>query len=197
MDDNLITLVKRAADAVEPVVKAVTTAELGSETPCAAFDLRTLVAHLIGGLRGFADVAEGRPLRFDADPDLATEDPVTEFRAAANRVVTGFSRPGALDKAYDMPWGTTTGRQLLGFELIELLVHGWDIGAARREPTVFDDDLVEATLAGARMWVDDSARTPQLFGPEVEAPAGPTPLGQLVAFLGRQPGWLPTGVARK
>ena len=88
-----------------------------------------------------------------------------------------------------MPWGETTGMQLMGFELIELIVHGWDISRSLGRDAPFEDDLVEAALFGARQWVDDSTRTPQLFGPEVPVPDDAPVLDRLVGFLGRHPDW--------
>jgi uncharacterized protein (TIGR03086 family) len=191
MNDDIVAFVDRAVAAVEPLVAAVSAADHVRSTPCEDFDLGTLVAHLIGGLRGFADVGDGKPLRFDADPDLTTERASEEYRKAADRLVAAFRRPGMLERSFAMPWGDTTGAQLMGFELIELVVHGWDIGRSRGRAIPFDDDLVEATLIGARQWVDDSTRTPQLFGPEVPVPADAPVLDRLVGFLGRHPGWAP------
>ncbi len=195
MNDTLL-LLDRAIGAVEPMVASVSAADHARSTPCADFDLGTLVAHLIGGLRGFADVGEGEPLRFDADPDLTTERIPEEYRKAADRLVAAFRPPGMLERSFAMPWGDTTGAQLMGFELIELVVHGWDIGRSLGRTAAFDDDLVEAVLFGARMWVDDSTRTPQLFGPEVPVPAREPVLDRLVGFLGRQPDWTPGAAPR-
>ena len=75
----------------------------------------------------------------------------------------------------------------LGFELIEVVVHGWDIARSLDVPPPFDDDVVAAALAGARAWVDDSVRTPQLFGPEVTVADDAPVLDRLVGFLGRDP----------
>lgn len=172
---------------------SVSTADRARSTPCQDFDLGTLLAHLVGGLRGFADVGEGKPLRFEAlDPDLTTEAASEEYRNAADRLVAAFRQPGIAQQSFAMPWGDTTGEQLTGFELIELVVHGWDIGRSLGRRLPFEADLVEAALFGARLWVDESARTPQLFGPEVPVPADAPVLDRLVGFLGRQPDWAPT-----
>lgn len=189
MNDVLVSLVGRAAEAVEPLIAAVGEAQHDRPTPCPDLDLRDLTAHLIGGLAGFADVAEGKPLSFAADPDLSRGDAVSTFRTEAERVISGFGGPGAVDRVFPMPWGPTTGAQLLGFELIELLVHGWDIARSLDTEPTFDDDLVAATLDGARRWVDDSTRVPQLFGPEVPVDPRAPVLDQLVGFLGRDPAW--------
>ncbi len=189
MNDDTLLLLDRAIDAVEPVVASVSAADLARSTECEGFDLGALVAHLVGSLRGFADVGEGKPLRFDADPDMTTEGISNEYRSAADRLVAAFRPTGALERSFAMPWGDTTGAQFMGFELIELIVHGWDIGRSLGWAAAFDDDLVEAVLFGARMWVDDSTRTPQLFSPEVPVATDAPVLDRLVGFLGRQPDW--------
>jgi uncharacterized protein (TIGR03086 family) len=135
-------------------------------------------------------VGEGGGLRFDPglDPDPDSESLVQVFRSAVDRLLTVFAEPGRLDASYDVPWGATTGFQLIGFELIETVVHGWDIARGLGVELTVDDDVARATLDGARMWVDDSVRVPGMFGPEVQASSA-KPLDELVAFLGRDPGW--------
>jgi uncharacterized protein (TIGR03086 family) len=192
MNEDVISLVRRAVDAVEPLVSSVSSTDHDRRTPCEDFNLAALVAHLIGGLRGFAEVAEGKQLRFGAEPDLRTESAADEFRAAADRFVAGFGTPGTLERTFAMPWGDTTGMQLAGFELIELIVHGWDISRSLGRPADFDNDLVGAALFGAQQWVDDSTRSPQLFGPEVPVADDAPVLDRLVGFLGRQPAWIAT-----
>lgn len=188
MTRSLLTMVSEAAAAVESLV-AVTEADHDRATPCAGLDLKALVAHLIGGLRSMADIGEGKPFSFDTDPDLSVEDPKLELRIAADRLGAAFGPPGMAERAFAMPWGETTGNQLLGFELIELVVHGWDIARSLGQDPALDDDLAAAALAGAQQWVDDSARTPQLFGPEVAVDNDAPVLARLVGFLGRDPAW--------
>lgn len=195
MNDDLLTSIRRVVAAVEPMVATIATTDHRRPTPCPDLDLGNLTAHLIGGLTSFAEVAEGKPLRFDGDPDLSACDAGVSFRAAADRLITIFDQPGMLQHTFAMPWGVTTGAQLLGFELVELLVHGWDIARSLDRDPKYDDDVVEAALAGARQWVDDSARTPQLFGPEVPVASDAPPLDRLVGFLGRQPTWHAGSVA--
>ncbi len=189
MGDDVTALLERAMTAVEPVVASVGADDHDRPTPCPGFDLAALLGHVVGGLRGFGDVGEGLPLRFDLDPDVRVEPVADEYRRAADRLLAAFARPGVVERTYAMPWGDTTGQQLLGFELIELVVHGWDICRSLGRALVVDSDIVEATLRGAQMWVDDSARTPQLFGPEVSSNPEAPVLERLVAFLGRHPEW--------
>jgi uncharacterized protein (TIGR03086 family) len=193
MADPLIELVRSAAVHTETIVGRCTADRLHDPTPCPEMDVEHLAAHLIGGLVGFSDVAAGKEMRFDADPDLARQDPRTEFRNAADRMLDAFDLP-ALERTYKMPWGDSAGRQLVGFELIEILTHGWDLARALRIDSTMPEDLAEAALESARLWVDDSTRVPVLFGPEVPVPASAPVTDRLVGFLGRNPAWAPSKV---
>jgi uncharacterized protein (TIGR03086 family) len=194
MDTALLTLVARAVDQLEAIVATVTPADLNRPTPCPSMPVGELVGHVVGGLSGFADVAEGRPLLFGPGPDVPGDPHGRDaaLRTAADRMLAGFGAPGMLERTFDMPWGPTTGAQLMGFELIELLTHGWDLARAMGHDPAIVPDLAEAALAGAQMWVDDSVRNPQMFGPEVPVDRGASALERLVGFLGRDPSWSPT-----
>jgi uncharacterized protein (TIGR03086 family) len=195
MNNALIPMITNAARSTEAVLVQVAPDRFGLATPCPALDLEALTAHLVGGLDSMVDVADGKPLTFGPDPDVAPHGAAAAFRRAADRLIERFSAPGVLQQTFTMPWGQTTGAQLAGFELIEIIVHGWDIARAAGVDGEWDEEIVAATLQNARTWVDSSARTPQLFGPEVAVPAGASGIDALVAFLGREPGWSPTSAA--
>lgn len=194
MDTALLTLVARAVDQVEAIVATVGPADRDRPTPCPSMPLGELVSHVVGGLGGFADVAEGRPLQFGPGPDIPADAAGRDaaLRTAADRMLAGFGAPGMLDRTFDMPWGPTTGAQLMGFELIELVTHGWDLARAMGHDPAIVPDLAEAALAGAQMWLDDSVRTPQMFGAEVPVDRAASALDRLVGFLGRNPSWSTT-----
>lgn len=186
----MIELLTRAAQSAEAVLAQLESADHDRPSPCSEMTVAQVATHLIGGVRGLADVGEGGELRFDAnlDPDLDREAAAAVFHSAVARLLAAFTQPGRIESTYSMPWGPTTGVQLLGFELIETVVHGWDIARGLGIELEVDDDVVRATLAGARLWIDDSVRVPGMFGPEVSVSDVP-PLDELVAFLGRDPGW--------
>ncbi len=186
----MIELLTRAAHSAEAVLARLDPPDHDRPSPCPEMTVAQVAAHLIGGVRGFAEVGEGGELRFDADfePDLDHEPVADAYRSAIDRLLAAFTEPGRIDSTYAMPWGPTTGVQLLGFELIETVVHSWDVARGLGVELQVDDDVVRATLAGARLWVDDSVRVPGMFGPAVPVSKVP-PLDELVAFLGRDPGW--------
>ncbi|MCU0267325.1 MAG: TIGR03086 family metal-binding protein [Acidimicrobiales bacterium] len=187
MDTPLVALVDRAVDDTARIVAAVQPDDLERPTPCADFDVRALLAHLIGGLDAFAVLAETGEMRFEPDPDITAETASSSYRAAAERLRAAWRAPGVLDRTYQAPWGESTAEQLLGFALIELTTHGWDLARATGQTRTVDADLAEAALAGARASMDDSVRVPGLFGPEVSIAADAAAPDRLAAFLGRQP----------
>ena len=190
LDADVVEMLDRAARSTGAVLQRLGPTNRDRPSPCPEMTVTEVAAHLIGGVRAFAEVGEGGELRFDADldPDLDAEPAHVALRSSVDRLLAAFGEPGRLDSTFALPWGPTTGVQLVGFELIETVVHGWDIARGLGVELDVDDDVVRATLAGARMWVDDSVRVPGMFGPEVHV-SEVSPLDELVAFLGRDPGW--------
>jgi len=190
MQSDVIELLGRAASATEAVLGQLGPSCSGNPTPCPEMTVNQVAAHLIGGIRGLRAVAEGEALSWDAelDPDLGGRSTAAVFRADVDALLRSYAVPGRLDTDFAMPWGPASGAQLMGFELIEVVVHGLDVAKGLGVDLPVDDDVVTATLAGARMWVDDSVRVPGMFGAEV-AVSDAGPLDELVAFLGRDPRW--------
>lgn len=190
VDPDLLELLRRAAVSTGEVLDRLGPQHQELPSPCPEMTVGQVAAHLVGGLLAFAQVADGGELSFDEarDPVPGDQPVAAVFRAAVDQLVDAFSAPGRMQATYAMPWGPTAGAQLVGFELIETVTHGWDIARGLGVTLEVDDDVAGATLAGARMWVDESVRMPGMFGAEV-AVGEVGPLEALVAFLGRDPAW--------
>ena len=111
MDHDLLDLLIRAGRSAEAVLAQVDAADDARPTPCPELTVVQVAAHLVGGMRGFAVVAGGGELRFDAelDPRFEEERPAAVFRAAADELLAAFRAPGRVEASYAMPWGPTTG----------------------------------------------------------------------------------------
>ncbi|MBK9179504.1 MAG: TIGR03086 family protein [Acidimicrobiales bacterium] len=186
-EPTLYQLVDRALADVDGIVAAVSPGDFGRPTPCAEFDVRALLGHFVGGLRSFAELGEGGEMRFDLDPDLDRESAVDEYRAAAARIRAAWADPAMAGRMFAAPWGESPGSQILGFMLLEVVTHGWDLAHALLLERTVDAELAEAALAGAQASMDESARVPGLFGPEVAIAADAPAPDRLAAFLGRTP----------
>jgi uncharacterized protein (TIGR03086 family) len=187
---NILELHRRATDSVLSVVARVRDADLDRPTPCAGWDLRTLLAHMIGQDHGFAAAALADVSTEAFEPRAAS---VEAHAAGAAVVVAAFA---AADPERDvlMPeFGARLPfRTVVGFHLVDTLVHGWDVAASLGGGVWYDDDLVAAVLEQAEAVPGGDMRTAPgaAFGPvrtEAEAATGWV---RTLALLGRDPRWM-------
>ena len=181
---------RRAIAQTEPIVAAVCSAQLTLPTPCAEFDVRALLSHIVGGLNRVAIVGEGgdalaRPARADDVPD---DGWAAAYRAAAARAQAAWADDAKLDALVEVPWGKIPGRFAIAGYVQEILMHGWDLARATGQPTEGDPELAQWALAGAQRILPPESRGDDIpFGPVVEVPADAAPYAQLAAYLGRHP----------
>ncbi len=181
---------RRAIAQTEPIVAAVRSAQLALPTPCAEFDVRALLSHIVGGLNRVAIVGEcgdalARPARADDVPD---DGWAAAYRAAAARAQAAWADDAKLDALVEVPWGKIPGRFAIAGYGQEILMHGWDLAKATGQPTEGDPELAQWALAGAQRVLPPDSRGGDIpFGPVVEVPAGAAPYARLAAYLGRHP----------
>ena len=200
-------LYRRAVAQTETTVAAVTPDQLGLPTPCTEYDVRTLIAHITGGLTRTALVGEGDPEALTR-PSMALLPPgettppsppaaygppddgwPAAYRAAAYRAAAAWADDTKLDTLFEVPWGKVPGRIALSGYVQEVLAHGWDLAQATGQPTEGDPELANWALAISRRILPPEIRGQEgvPFGPVVEVPADATPYTQLAAWLGRHP----------
>jgi uncharacterized protein (TIGR03086 family) len=193
----------RAADAAAvrgsgDVVARLADDDLTRPTPCAAWDLGALLAHMTAQHRGFAAAADGRgadltvwqPVR-----DAGAAEAVRRYAAAADEVIAAFAAEDVLDRAFLLPEFTTErtfpGRLAVGFHLVDYVVHGWDVARALDVAYQPAADVLAMTLPIARAVPDGEARTVPgaAFAPGLAVPEGADPLTEILLLLGRDPAW--------
>jgi uncharacterized protein (TIGR03086 family) len=162
------------------VVAGITPADLDRLTPCADFDVRGVLEHMIGGATLFAAAYRGTT---PAEPD--TSDPLAAFGPALGDLAAAVTAPGALDRTVASPFGDIDGETFARFIVLDGLVHGWDLATATGQPYDPPAALVEDVTAFAQAALDH-LRDGEAFGPEVEPPAGATRIERLAAFTGRR-----------
>ncbi|GIE77313.1 TIGR03086 family protein [Actinoplanes philippinensis] len=187
---ELLELDRRAVALSVELIAPITPDDLSRPTPCAGWDLATLIAHMTAQHRGFAAAADGH----GADPEpwqpVPAADPVAAYRSAAAEVLAAF--PAAGNTAFTMPElgsRTVPATMAVGFHLVDYVVHAWDVATARG--VAFDPapELVAACLPIALAVPDDDQRLAPgaPFGPAVPAGEAATPLDRLLTALGRDP----------
>jgi uncharacterized protein (TIGR03086 family) len=196
----------RAVRASVRVVALVNDVDLARPTPCAGWALGDLLAHMTVQHDGFAAAAAGDGADLGRwqtrwfDPEML----VAEYVLAAGRIMDVFGDPDVLDRQFFLPEVSTRrmfpARQAIGFHLVDCLVHGWDVARALGLPYEPEPDLVNAALAIARTVPNDERRlrpgapfkpaVRRVVLPPPPAEAGGDGLAELLAWLGRHPGWI-------
>lgn len=184
-------IVETCATVLGEVGKLV--AEVGSDrfrdpTPCADWDVRALLGHLVWENLIWAGLATGAPPvapngGSEADVDHLGDDHVAAFRDAAAATLTAFRRPGLPEERF----GPAPGWRMVEQLLIEMLVHGWDLARATGRPTGFAPEIADAVLPSVREIYGSLPRTAGgSFAPERQAPPGANGNDRLAAYLGRE-----------
>jgi uncharacterized protein (TIGR03086 family) len=184
----------RAVRATVPIVAQVRPLDLALPTPCAAWDLGHLLAHMTVQHRGFAAAAAGHGGDLDTwRPRPPGDDPAREYAEAAEAVIAAFARPDVLDRGFRLPEITprpVPGRLAIGFHLVDYVVHGWDVARTLGLAYELPSDVLAAALPVAEAVPTGESRLVPgaAFAPPVPDP-GPDPLDRILARLGRDPGW--------
>ncbi|MFB7543824.1 TIGR03086 family metal-binding protein [Streptomyces zaomyceticus] len=182
---RIADLLRSAATRATPLVGGIADASLGAPTPCAEYDVRALLNHLLGVVVHFQALAAKQP----ADLALGTDwlaDPGwrDRFEAETEKLVEAWSAPGAEEGstgAMALP-ARTVGSMVL----LDLTVHAWDL--ARATGRSFEPD--PAVVAGLVEEVErmaPMARKAGVFGEPAELPGDATAFERLLATTGRDP----------
>jgi uncharacterized protein (TIGR03086 family) len=174
---------RRLSSAFAECVAGVAEDQWDEPTPCEDWTARELVKHVAdtqGLFLGFV----GRDL--GSLPDV-TDDPVAAWSGASAVVQRELDDPERAAATYEGLWGETTFEagvdRFLNFDLV---VHRWDLATATGQDDRMDPADVERAWRDAESF-GDAARTPGVFGPEVQAPSDADEQARLLAFLGRKP----------
>lgn len=170
--------------------------DLSGATPCAGWDVGDLLAHMTAQQRGFARAVAGeRTVVADWAPGRS-EKAVDDYVRACGELLDAFagiddpSAPVHLPEIRDEP---VPARVAIGFQLVDNVVHAWDIAVSLGRRPELDDDVVAAALAVARQVPDGSERDRPgaAFAHALPIGAEASALDETLLLLGRDPGWRP------
>ncbi len=176
------------------LVTKITPADLAKPTPCSAWTLHGLLAHMATQHHGFAAAAEGESNLDHWRLLPLGDDPVGTYRASVNRVLNAFVPHDLAERKFALPEFSTevtfTAEQALGFHFVDYLVHSWDVAKTLGLPLTFEREVLDAGLRFAEAIPNGKNRTTPgaAFAPAVEA-TGQSDLDTIVALLGRSPSW--------
>jgi len=181
---KISVLLDRARDHALPVIDGITDDQLTRPTPCADYDVRALLDHLLHVVVEFQKLAAKQDADFSSTPNYP--DWRAQYPAESAKLVDAWGQPGAdegIAGNMKMP-ATTVG----GLVLLDLTIHAWDLAKAtgqRFEP----DAEVHSAVVDLVTQMGPMAQEMNVFKKPVEAPADATPFEQLLATTGRDPRW--------
>ena len=156
-------------------------------TPCAGWDVRTLLGHLTDSLDALAEaLGTGIVSRGVAKAAVRDQDLVPGLSEGAGTLLCACAVAGAGDRRVAVGDRELTTSLVTMTGAIEIAVHGWDISVACAGHGTIPVDLARDLLPIAPLLVTPATRAGRFADP-VPVPALAAPGDRLVAFLGRQP----------
>jgi uncharacterized protein (TIGR03086 family) len=184
-------VLERACRSTATVLEMVRSADLDRPTPCASWNVRDVVNHIVGGTGYFAELAEkGAVTDRGDDGDCTETDFAATFRREAERLVAAFRVPDAMTKPMKMPFGELPGSVCVWIAAGDIFTHGWDLPKATGQPTDLEPDVAARLLVQIEPILPDAMRGPDgdaAFGPRVEIANSAPAADRLAAFEGRHP----------
>jgi uncharacterized protein (TIGR03086 family) len=184
-------ILERACQSTAAVLAMVRSDDLDRPTPCASWNVRDVVNHIVGGTGYFAELAEkGAVTDRGDDADGTSADFAATFQRQAERLVAAFRAPGAMAKPMKLPFGELPGSVCVWIAAGDIFTHGWDLAKATGQPTDLEPDVAARLLTQIEPILPDDMRGPDTqaaFGPRVEIANSAPAADRLAAFEGRHP----------
>jgi uncharacterized protein (TIGR03086 family) len=181
---------RQALAAASSVVERVAAVDLTRPTPCGAWDLRQLLEHMVGQHLGFTAVIRDGAAPVEAYHPVPFTQPA--WRTSVDELLAAFATADLdarvveveLHPTHPLPVGV-----LLGAQLLDTVVHTWDVAAALGEPYAPPPDVVDAVLAIAATIPDDDGRERPGAAFAHAVATGEGTWERALGLLGRDPRW--------
>ena len=158
-------------------------------TPCAEWDVRTLVNHLVGEQLWVVPLMNGSTVAdvgTALDGDLLGIDPVSSWDSAATAATQALHAPGAMGRTVHLSFGDFPGSVYTWQLISDLTVHAWDLARGISADASLDPELAAAVMESL------APDLPTYVGFGVFAEPTPVPdnadvVTRLIALTGRRP----------
>ncbi|MFT3852277.1 MAG: TIGR03086 family metal-binding protein [Ilumatobacteraceae bacterium] len=190
MSADQLQLHRSSIAAASTYVARVTDDDLGRPTPCSAWNLGQLLDHMVSQHLGFAAVVRDGA----AEPDAYRPVPFTlaAWQASVDSLLDAFAGADLQARVVEVELHPTLPLPigvLVGAQLLDTVVHTWDIAATLGDTYEPDPQTADVVLRIAEPIPDDDSRDrPGAAFAHALAP-GPTPWARTLALLGRDVGW--------
>jgi uncharacterized protein (TIGR03086 family) len=127
------------------VVEGIRPDQLTLPTPCDAYDVQTLLAHLLfaidrAGVLGRGEDPMAAP---EAATGLATDTSPAAWASTAERSIASWADDATLEQPIVLPWMQQPGAVALAMYVNEITVHTWDLAVATGQQPAWNTEALE------------------------------------------------------
>ncbi len=180
---------RRVADGMTRTIAAVPGDGWANPSPCAGWDGRDVVRHLVAWLPGPGFLLGAFGIETGPIPSV-DDDPTGAWAAVRDAIQGGLDDPAVAGQVADCgPIGQMSFEDAVAMTCIpDVLIHTWDLATAAGVEVDLDADTVARHVAEVEAippHVDEAMRASGHFGPRVPVPVDADPLTRLLGFNGR------------
>lgn len=186
-----VALIKLALDGFGNRLDLVAATQWTAPTPCADWDVRTLVNHVVAELLWVPPLLDGKTtadIGDQFDGDVLGSEPRQVWASAAAQALAAASQPGAQERTTHLSFGDCPGSEYLGQVTSDVIIHSWDLARAIGANDRFDAGLADFVdgFLGPQV---DAWRAAGAFGPAAEVRPDASAQDRLLAQTGRSASW--------
>lgn len=167
---------------------------LSKPTPCADYDTRGLLNHVLyWSPRLIVAARKESPLPEEGGREatnLVTGDWANRMAEQTGDIAAAFRDPAAWEGMTSLAGGRLPAGMLGQMAVCEFVLHGWDLATASGMPFQPSQEVADAALTVMRA-IGEGGRKMGAFGPEVPVPETASSLERAIGLSGRDPAWTP------
>ncbi|MEV4133401.1 TIGR03086 family metal-binding protein [Dactylosporangium sp. NPDC049742] len=164
---------------------------LDAATPCAGWDARALVNHLLHWAPALTGAARKETVDPGPEQDRTTADWRPLLHSHLKSLAAAWTDPAAWSGTTRMGGPMDLPADMVGgMVLSELVLHGWDLARTTGVDPHWDDAVVQRVYEEVARTAD-MGRQMNVYGAEVPVPLTAPPLSRALGLSGRNPSWTP------
>lgn len=183
---DAVALLERSLGYTRSALVRIRPGHLDRPTPCPAWTIGDLLAHMDDSLDAFAEAADGA-VALEPGAPRALDERVTSLQVKACGLLGAWSRPDCPPAVRVGGIAAPTGI-VVAAAALEITLHGWDVLAALGRAVPPPEQFAEALLALAPMLIAPHDRG-RRFAPARPVTGREPAAVRLLALAGRAPDW--------
>ena len=180
-------MIERAFDETGAVVGGVKPEQLGAPTPCAEWDVRALLNHLLLVAGALARAGRQQPVPDEHwAADVVSDDWAGAFDEHARAATAAWAEPAPWAGPARLGGSPMPAEMAVAMLTADLAVHGWDLARATGQDYRCDDEVAAATYDFLR-GMAEQGRAMGIFAAEVTVRDDEPVFVRALALSGRDP----------